>query len=60
VTLTDPSAFDALTELSVSAGIAAPWIGETGGDAVVLGGSSVLLANLRTAHEGWLPEYMAG
>jgi len=60
VTLTDPSAFDALTELSVGAGIAAPWIGETGGDAVVLGGSSVLLANLRTAHEGWLPEYMAG
>ena len=60
VTLTDPSAFDALTELSVGAGIAAPWIGETGGDAVTLGGSSVPLADLRTAHEGWLPNFMAG
>jgi len=58
VTLADPSVFDALTELSTGAGIAAPWIGETGGNAVSLGGSSVSLSDLRNAHEGWLPKFM--
>ena len=60
VTLADANGFDALTELSSGAGIAAPWIGETGGETVTLGGSEVALADLRRAHEGWFPTYMGG
>ncbi len=34
-------------------------IGQFGGDSVQLGDQSVSLADLRAAHEGWMPEYMA-
>ncbi|MEP7240609.1 MAG: hypothetical protein ABI697_06970, partial [Devosia sp.] len=43
------------------AGLFAPWIGNTGGDALKLGNArAVPLDELRKAHEGWLPKYMAG
>jgi phosphoribosylformylglycinamidine (FGAM) synthase-like enzyme len=43
------------------AGVFAPWIGNTGGTALTLGEARPLeLADLRKAHEGWFPEYMAG
>ncbi len=58
VTLSDPNTLEPLNELAGGAGIAAPWIGETGGDAVILGGASVSLADLSAAHEGWFPDYM--
>ena len=35
-------------------------LGVTGGDALVLGGESIAVAALKSAHEGWLPDYMAG
>ena len=44
--------------LADGAGIPAPWIGETGGDAVTLADQRISLADLRAAHEGWFPKYM--
>ena len=42
-------------------GIFAPWIGTTGGDALVLGAARpVPVTALRAAHEGWFPSYMDG
>ena len=35
-------------------------IGRTGGEALVWGDQTLTLDELRTAHEGWLPEYMEG
>ena len=35
-------------------------IGKTGGVAVVWGDQNLALDELRAAHEGWLPDYMAG
>ena len=58
VTLADPNALEPVGQLADGAGMAAPWIGETGGDAVVLGSASVPLAELRTANEGWFPAFM--
>ncbi len=43
-----------------AAGIPMTRIGTTGGDALVLGGQSTPLANLRTAHEGFFPTLMGG
>jgi phosphoribosylformylglycinamidine synthase len=43
------------------AGVFAPWIGNTGGTALTLGEARPLaIADLKTAHEGWFPEFMAG
>jgi phosphoribosylformylglycinamidine synthase len=39
-------------------GVPARRIGTTGGDAVTLAGASLPLADLRDAHEGWLPGVM--
>ena len=44
-----------------AAGVPAKRIGKTGGSALTLpGGQSISVAELREAHEGWLPAYMAG
>jgi phosphoribosylformylglycinamidine synthase len=46
---------------AAQAGVVVADIGEAGGDAVrVEGVLSVGLDELRTAHEGWMPQYMAG
>ena len=43
------------------AGVFAPWIGTTGGNTLTLGEARpVHLSELRTAHEGWFPTFMAG
>jgi len=44
----------------IGAGLSVESIGKTGGDALVLGDESLPLADLRAAHEDWLPDYMAG
>lgn len=42
-----------------AAGIFAPWIGTTGGDALKLGAARALpVADLQKAHESWFPDYM--
>ncbi len=43
-----------------AAGIPYLLIGQTGGDAINVAGSSVTLDKLRQAHGGWLPNYMKG
>ncbi len=44
-----------------AAGVPAVVIGTTGGDALTLGAETpISLQTLRTAHENWLPDYMAG
>jgi phosphoribosylformylglycinamidine synthase len=46
-------------ELVGDTGIFAPWIGNTGGDALVLGEARPIpLGELRAAHEGWFPRFM--
>ncbi|GLQ57393.1 phosphoribosylformylglycinamidine synthase subunit PurL [Devosia nitrariae] len=51
---------DLLNEAAVH-GIFAPWIGTTGGTDLVLGNARpVAVADLRSAYEGWFPNYMAG
>ncbi len=40
------------------AGVSSVWIGETGGEDIVLGDGTVSLAALREAHEGWFPAFM--
>ncbi|MBJ7579454.1 phosphoribosylformylglycinamidine synthase subunit PurL [Devosia sp. MC532] len=40
-------------------GIHAPWIGITGGDSLALGSArAVKVADLKSAHESWFPNYM--
>ena len=39
--------------------VAVERIGTTGGDTLALDGTTILLAALRSAHEGWLPTFMA-
>lgn len=42
-------------------GIFAPWIGTTGGSELKLGDArSISIEELRAAHEGWFPTFMAG
>lgn len=54
----DPDAFLAAAK---AAGVPAAQIGKVGGDALTVNGSDATSVNeLRTAHEGWLPGYMAG
>lgn len=42
-----------------AAGVPAARIGETGGNAISVNGEAVALAELKAAHEGWFPAYMA-
>ena len=57
-------ATDALEEVltaAATAGVTAMRIGEAGGEALVVEGLFTLpLAELRQAHEHWLPAYMTG
>ena len=42
-------------------GLFVPWIGTTGGTLLKLGNArGIPVSELRTAHEGWFPAYMAG
>ncbi len=52
---------EALLDAAQAAGIPAGIIGRTGGKTLTLpGGSPISLNDLSRAHEGWLPDYMAG
>jgi len=52
---------DAVLDAAAAAGVPAAAIGRTGGRALKLpGGETISLDELRAAHEGWLPAYMAG
>ncbi len=52
---------DAIQRGADVAGVACLRIGTTGGDALALGGEAPIpLADLRRAHEDWLPGFMAG
>ncbi|MEI3851775.1 MULTISPECIES: phosphoribosylformylglycinamidine synthase subunit PurL [Ensifer] len=54
-------ALDAVAARANTAGVALPVIGRTGGDAVKLGDArAVSVAELRSTHEGWFPEFMQG
>jgi phosphoribosylformylglycinamidine synthase len=50
---------DAVVEAAMQAGVEATLLGTTGGDAIEIDGEAMPLAELRRAHEGWLPAYMA-
>ena len=46
---------------AAQAGVPAAIVGRTGGDSLTVAGyRPISLADLRTAHEGWLPHYMDG
>ncbi len=50
---------DAVQEAAKAAGILAPWIGTTGGDAVQLGEArAVPVSDLVSVHEDWFPRFM--
>jgi phosphoribosylformylglycinamidine synthase len=52
---------DAILAMARTAGVPALRIGVTGGDALTLPGEKpISVVALRAAHEGWLPDYMAG
>jgi phosphoribosylformylglycinamidine synthase subunit PurL len=52
---------DAVLAAAKSAGVPALRLGATGGAALTLpGAESISVADLKTAHEGWFPAYMAG
>jgi len=54
-------AFHELLNDAAEIGIFAPWIGSTGGTELVLGNARPIpVAELREAHEGWFPQFMAG
>ena len=57
VTAADPAA---LLKAAQAAGVPAAVIGKTGGSALTIKGERpISLPELRDAHEGWLPRYMA-
>ena len=50
-----------LTERAVDIGIFAPWIGNTGGSELKLGGArAISVGELKAAHESWFPRFMDG
>jgi phosphoribosylformylglycinamidine synthase II len=52
---------ETILRMAEAAGVPCQKIGATGGDALVLGTEApVRLADLRAAHEDWLPAFMAG
>ncbi|WP_410492313.1 phosphoribosylformylglycinamidine synthase subunit PurL [Bosea sp. 685] len=60
VTVPAASAVGVLAELK-AAGVSALALGKTGGDALALPGeAAIAVAALKSAHETWLPAYMAG
>ncbi|MDI6027594.1 phosphoribosylformylglycinamidine synthase subunit PurL [Corticibacterium sp. UT-5YL-CI-8] len=53
--------FNAMLAEQKELGIFAPWIGSTGGTALKLGEArAIAVAELKAAHEGWFPAFMAG
>ena len=51
---------DQLKDAAASAGVAATLIGTSGGKALKLtGGDSISIVELKTLHEGWMPDLMA-
>ncbi|MCC0032949.1 MAG: phosphoribosylformylglycinamidine synthase subunit PurL [Brucellaceae bacterium] len=51
---------DAVQDAATAAGIFAPWIGNTGGNTLKLGAArAIKVAELKTAHESWFPDFMA-
>jgi phosphoribosylformylglycinamidine synthase subunit PurL len=57
----DPSAAEEIAERARLLSLPARVVGRVGGDALTLKGESPLpLAQLRRAHEGWLPQFMQG
>ena len=51
---------DAILSRAGAASVPVSRVGVTGGDAIVLGGERIEVAALKSAHEDWLPRYMAG
>jgi phosphoribosylformylglycinamidine synthase len=55
-----PQAVSAVLAAATSAGVGALQLGTVGGEALTLPGEvPILVADLRSAHESWLPAYMA-
>jgi phosphoribosylformylglycinamidine synthase len=51
--------WDRIREEQGMLGIFAPWIGTTGGRELKLGEArSILVSELKAAHEGWFPRFM--
>jgi phosphoribosylformylglycinamidine synthase len=57
---TKPQDCDAVGVRAEQAGVSTSWIGETGGDSLLLGPIAVAVDRLSAAHESWFPEYMKG
>ena len=56
-----PALAEEVAERSKLLGLPSRIVGRAGGDSLTLKGEAALsLADLRAAHEGWLPGYMAG
>jgi phosphoribosylformylglycinamidine synthase II len=56
----DPGLVRDIQDEAAELGLAAPWIGETGGTELKLAGARpVSVADLKAAHEGWFPGFMA-
>jgi phosphoribosylformylglycinamidine synthase len=50
-----------ILKAAAEAGVTVSTLGRTGGSALTVTGSGTIsLSELKTAHEGWLPDYMAG
>jgi phosphoribosylformylglycinamidine synthase II len=57
----EPQALPLLLAAAEAAGVQAREVGRSGGDALIIPGElPISLGELRAAHEGWLPAYMAG
>ena len=51
---------DPILTRAAAAAVPISRLGVTGGDALLLDGESIAVAALKSAHEGWLPAFMAG
>jgi phosphoribosylformylglycinamidine synthase len=57
----EPQALPSLLAAAEAAAVPAREVGRSGGDALIIPGElPISLGELRAAHEGWLPAYMAG
>jgi len=55
----DPGLVRDIQDEAAELGLAAPWIGETGGTELKLAGArAITVADLKAAHEGWFPKFM--
>ncbi len=60
VVTASPAEADRILAEAAAAGVPAMFLGVTHGDALTLPGHAAIpVAELRTAHEGWLPRFMA-